>query len=267
MDSLNWFFAKHRIIAFLFGALSYGVIFSLIFISFGAPDWLLIIYNMIAFLMSLCMQDAAIIKINKKVIKIRNDGCDPYSLLDACERLLSYKIAENTRLTVSMNKGVALTDIGKHAEAAALLENLNIHKSASTPYVTKMVYYNNLATVYYRLGELEKAEAAKESFGKLLADFKIKKTKPTFELLYSTLNAEQFYASGNYQKALDTALALTHDTNCGKVSHALLLAKIYLSLGNHEDAKKNLIFVIQNGNRLYATAVARELMAQTEKEA
>ena len=267
MNSLNYFFAKHGFLSFLLVELIYGGFFTLIFIYLGAPLWLIIFYNLIFLLVAWASQNAAIGRILKPAVNAINNGCDPYPMIDCCEKLLSYKTDKNIRLNLVLYLSTALTSTGKIQEALKTVEDINIDASPAFTYDQKVLYYYYLSSFYYQLGFLDKGDFSKEKFEKLASGLKNQKKREFTENISCALNARACYAYEDYEKALEWRLKFSAIHQRHEVEMAFFEAETRLKLGDADNAKKNLIFVIQNGNRLAHVNMARELMAQTEKGA
>ena len=186
--------------------------------------------------------------------------CDPYPLLSETEKILSYDLSEANRQLALMNKSMALSGAGRNGEAYDILASLNIDKLAGTPYVTKIVYYNNIMDFTTRLSRFDEAERAYEKMMQLYGDMKDSKQKKALEGTVACAHYMAMYRRGEYMKAIELINAIEPTSPSMKVDNALFYAKCCIALGDVERARETLNFVCENGNRLCFVDEAREIL-------
>ena len=262
MNAISYFFAKHRVFAFLFSFFAYGVIFGVgvLYYTFNAPIWLMVLYELLVLLISFNFQSGAITKLNQNISVEYKNSCDPYVLLDFCEKVLSYKISPMVRQSLLITKSTALYQLGMFGESKEILDAVNIDRYAGIGYLVKMAYYNNLFAVCQKLGETERAEFYKEKFFKMHADLNGKKEKEKMDYLKRSIEVKWLMIGERYDEALKLADGLSEKTLLDKVFKKNTLGKIYMKLGDTEAARREFSFVAQNGNRLYIASEAKEMI-------
>jgi tetratricopeptide (TPR) repeat protein len=200
----------------------------------------------------------------KKMQDEFNEKCNPEPFLHIIEELLSYKISEGERTNLLIDYCAPLCDMGEFQKAYDILTGINIDKKAGTPSVVKAVYYNNLAYACYMLGDNASADIWCEKMLQIYRDMPQNKFKKMLDDTSLISSAEKSYRNGDYSGAmiLINQAELKHTRI--KVNAALLRAQIYLKAENIENAKKELDYVISNGNKCYDVVRAKEILSEIE---
>ena len=193
-----------------------------------------------------------------------NEKCNPEPFLHIIEELLSYKISEVERTELLINYSAVLGDMGEFQKAYEILSGINIDKKAGTPNFNKAIYYNNLAYCCYLLGDNAAADIWCEKMLQIYRDIPQGKIKKMITDAVLISSAEKSYRNGDYSGAmlLVNQAELKHTRI--KVNAALLRAQIYLKAENIENTKKELDYVISNGNKCYDVVRAKKILSEIE---
>ena len=192
--------------------------------------------------------------VNSAIIEL-NNKCDPYPLIEVCERRLE---GEKGNMTLKINLACGYYNAGEFEKSLAINNELaDIIESFSA--VLRTVYYNNFSLLSLETGDttkalelLERAEEAHKTLGK---------RGKRFNSMLCASRAEILVRQGNY----DEAEKLLEGTNINEkitqnmVFASLLRARIYASRGDTQKASEMLQYVMHNGNALFCAKTAYEL--------
>ena len=164
---------------------------------------------------------------------------------------------------ISINHACALRNIGRYLQSFEILKSID-PSHVSKPPANKFVYYNNLADTCYLIGEIEEAieshKKAKEAYSSL--PDKAKVSLP--DNVFVNLDAQKEFSRGNYQAVLDILAPANEKKLVHKIDNAVLRAKAHVALGHFDDARRELSFVIESGNKLYAVIEAKRILNEIE---
>ena len=232
-------------------------------------DWHLlpvIILDLFLWFMTLCYVSSASNMLIKKPMKELSDNCDPYPFLKETEAILEYDKANKvTDPAHIINYCAALSETGEYQKAIDILNTVNIDKYALLN--LKAVYYHNLSSAYH---ELEKYEVADIFFNRALqvySDMRNDKIKRSLDNNMIALKADHYFRLGEYQKTLDILDLPAASTKIQNVSRAFSCALAYIKLNDLDNAKAKLLFVVENGNKLYVAAQAKRLLDELNSKA
>lgn len=185
--------------------------------------------------------------------------CDPYPMVEEARLQLRYPGPKNMTLVRQCNFALALQYAGEYEEALEILTQMPIHKTFGIHAQFKTVYYNNLMALYVERNQLDKAV---EAYDQMLHHYgKIKISKQRAALQHS-LDAKKtlfHFCRQEYAMALSTPFPEPKNL-LEQVLKAKIYARIYLAMGDLEQAKEKLEFIVQHGNRLYVVTEAKALL-------
>ena len=193
------------------------------------------------------------------------DSNDPYPLLEVCEFLQSCKLGNQIKTIALVNYSAMLRNIGRYYQAQEILTSID-PKKLPNPKVNKFVYYNNLADICFLLGELDEGSSWYEKTKEAYAEIPLKIRNNLRSNFFASLESQQAYCQKNYQKVLDELSKADETKLVHKIDNSILRAKAYVALGRTDEAKRELNFVIENGNKLYAVTEAKKLLKELENE-
>lgn len=199
-------------------------------------------------------------KLTIKTIKKLDDECDPYPMLLETESQLSYVKNANRRQLCIINRATALSCMGRYSEAYGQLCAIDIDELPGTTPDTKAIYYANLSSHALGVGEFQQSVSYHAKASQMTSLLKNPKVK---DILFSSLratSAEQAIESGEYQTALELVRSIEVKAKRQSVNNAFLYAKIALAQGDKENARANLLYVINNGNKLGCVVEAKKLL-------
>ncbi len=185
-------------------------------------------------------------------------SCDCMPLYKRNEQFLKEKNPPNVKQNHIINYALCLHQMGKFNDALNLLLSITVTERSLIN--LKLIYYNNLSKVYGCLKNKDEAEKY-YSISKDIYDNSLNnKLKNKYKILFTLSESEHFYRIGQYEKALSVIKSVEPSNLYEKVSKSYLLARISLKLNDIETAKKELDFVIKNGNTLYVVNEAKEIL-------
>ncbi len=262
MKGLDRWMAKHRRLAkLLFGTLLVGC-YSLLLV-LGVPLWLVILIDLFVLLVNSVHIDGSLTRLQKKPLHILNNDCDPYPFLQETTEQLTYKTTGVMEQTIKINHAAALREVGRYQDALELLNSINIDRYAATIPVTRFVYYNNLTDVLTLLGNYPEAEVWYQKAVQIYQDLPDSKLKQSLRPVVEAMAEDAWFRRGEYEKAIECSKARYPKEPCNQINQAMLIARCYIALGQLEEARKPLEFVVAKGNRLHAVAQARAMLNNT----
>ena len=200
---------------------------------------------------------------NHRVLYMHN-FCDPYPLVQECDDQLSYVKNKGNRQMLTINRAAALIALDYNADALASLEALNIDEPYCLP-LWRYCYYHNLASAALACGEREKALVYRQKADQTAATITKKKEKDvvqrsTYDWLTELCLQDGDYAGAAHHLSYQTAAENPYQS----VHRAFSIARIEMGCGNLANARLQLEFVMQYGNRLAMVAKAAALLAQMD---
>ena len=263
MTKLAKFTLKHKKLLFFTPTIAFGAVWG--FLSglgyLTIPIWIEIII-LVAFAISITLltHTLPIVYLTKKPQSELFDNCDPEPYFNITKELLTYNLSYTDHLATLLDYCVTLRDMGGIQEAYDMLSVINIDKKASTPNVFKAIYYNNLADVCWLLGDNAAADIWCEKMLRIYQDMPQSKFRKHLDSAALISSAERSYRNEDYSMAMLTLNQAELKNTRAKVSAALLRAQIYIKAGNVENARKELDYVISNGNKCYDVTRAKEIL-------
>ena len=259
MKGLDRWMAKHRKLAkWLFGALLVGC-YSLLLV-LGVPLWAVILIDLLVLLVNSAYIDGSYLRLQKKPIQALDEGCDPYPLLQETTEQLTYGPGGFIEQCIKINQALAFREAGRYQDALDLLNSINIDRYATIVPVTRFVYYNNLTDILTLMGNYTEAEIWYQKAVQIYQDLPANKDKEKLRPVVEAMAAEAWFRRGEYEKTIECSNALYPPMPSSQINQAMLIARCYIALGQPEEARKPLEFVIARGNRLHAVAQARAIL-------
>lgn len=259
MKGLDRWMAKHRKLAkWLFGALLVGC-YSLLLV-LGISLWAVILIDLFVLLVNSVHIDGSYGRLQKKPIQDLVENRDPYPLLQETTEQLSYGITGVMEQIVRINHGLALREVGQYQDALELLNSINIDRYAGTVPYNRFVYYENLCDILTLTGNYPEAEVWYQKAVQIYQDMPENKLKQKLRPSVEAMAAEAWFRRGEYEKAIECANTQYPPEAINQINQAMLIARCYIALGQLEEARKPLEFVVAKGNRLHAVAQARAML-------
>ena len=262
MKGLDRWIAKHRKLAkWLFGALLVGC-YSLLLV-LGVPLWAVILIDLFVLLVNSAHIDKSYERLQKKSVQALEENCDPYPLLQETAEQMSYEPTGLMEQVIIINHALALREVGRYKDALELLNSINIDRYAGIFPNFRFVYYNNLTDVLTLLGNYPEAEVWYQKAVQIYQDMPENKLKQNLRPLVEAMAADAWFRRGEYEKTIECVNALYPSEAYNQINQAMLIARCYIALGQPEEARKPLEFVVAKGNRLHAVAQARAMLNNT----
>ena len=187
-------------------------------------------------------------------------GCDPYPLLEETEYMISKAKKGLPYFQVTINYSIALMATGQYKKALSVLQGLDFTKIPTLPHHNMFVYYNNLRTacaankqweqmgIYQSKAEASYACIKKQAFKKKLSD------------PISHYQISQYIQEKKYDEAEEALSAFIPKRGREAVMTAMTRTGIHIGRGETEQAKEQLRYIIENGNKLYVVTEARQIL-------
>lgn len=212
---------------------------------------------------SLLSGSASTLRLMNPTVKMLQDRCDPFPVLEETSYQLGYVKNRSDRTLLTINRAAGLANAGYYDQALEELEALDIHNPA-VPVAWRYAYYHNLASVAIDAGHKEKAEVYYQNALQQLTGLKGKQ-RETGNTQRTALSADICLMHGNYAQAYELLAPLTPGHLQGQVSRAYALAQIAMAQGQPEVARVHLDFVLTYGNRLHVVAKAQKLVEEIQR--
>lgn len=259
---IKWVY-KHKVAAFLVFNLLYIVLLLPLFLFVEASPSIYLSLGIAVLCASLFSVFSTGNIIITKTSKLLDEECDPYPLLEAVELQLKKVKSKCYEQLLLISKATALRATGQFDEVLSILSNINIDKYSTTLPVTKIVYYNNLMDIHIVKGNLLEANIWYSKTEQLISDTKMKDEHKQQLLVCFALNRASLLLLERRLDEMESVLSSISEplSNRMRIEKCMLFAKLYISQNRIEDAKPNLQFVIERGNKLYEVSEAKEILA------
>ena len=203
--------------------------------------------------------------LNPTILHMHN-SCDPYPLLQESDTQLSYVKSKRDRQPIIVNRAAALIALGHNEEALASLEALNIDEPYCLP-LWRYCYYNNIASVALACGQREKAMVYRQKADQTAATITKPKEKALVQMTTYDWLTELCLLDGDYQGAATyLSYQAPPENTYQQVNRAYLIGCVEKGFGNLANARFQLEFVVQYGNRLAVVARAADLLAEIDAQ-
>jgi predicted Zn-dependent protease len=187
-------------------------------------------------------------------------GCDPYPLLEETEYMISKAKKGLPYFQITINYSIALMATGQYEKALSVLQGLDFTKIPKLSHHNMFVYYNNLCAacaankqweqhaIYQSKAEASYACIKKQAFKKKFSD----------SMLLHQIS--QYIQEKKYDEAEEALSSFIAKRGRESIMMAMTLTEIHIGRGETEQAKEQLQFIIENGNKLYAVTEARQIL-------
>lgn len=264
MRKLTRWAATHQTLLFTGSFVVFTLIAVCLACVWSMPTWLGVSIIIPPLVIIVIWISAAPILVMQEPLKVLNEQCDPYPLLQEIHAILPHKLPAQTRLTILINYCVGLHNVGNYQLAFDTLSSVHIDKTASMPPINKVVYYNNLTSICYLLQKHDEAAICYAKTLQIYNDLPENKLKKNLESALLSLRAEHHFYAGEYTQALELLNSIQPTCLLQEVSLSCQYAGIYMALGETDPARQKLQFILEKGNKLYAVATAEELLKQLD---
>ena len=200
------------------------------------------------------------VKLLNPTVHHMHNYCDPYPLLQESDTQLAYVKNQRNRQQIIVNRAAALIALGQNADALATLEALNIDEPYCLP-LWRYCYYSNVASAALACGQREKAMVYRQKADQTAATITKPKEQALVRLTTNDWLAELCLLDGDYHGAATyLSYQAPPENTYQQVNRAYLIGCVEKGFGNLANARFQLEFVVQYGNRLAVVAKAQELL-------
>ena len=260
MRKYQRFVSRHPWVSPAFFTVAMAV-YACIFADIGlSPWWTLVLlpFLLISFLQNASASSA----LQQAAIKIMEDTCDPYPLLDETTIQLTYIKNTGLRAYLLLNHAAALIETGEPEKAYGVLSNLSQVDLGPLPQ-SLLVFYHNLAYAELAVtGDLSRVQVWYEQAVKMVDGIKKPEERVKATAMAQMLYGEWQIARGEYVAALEAVNSVPNNSLRRQVDKAWAYARIAYAQGDIATAIRNLEYVIGYGNRLYVVQQAHALLAE-----
>ena len=204
-------------------------------------------------------------RLRREAIALANQNCDPYPLLEEMRTQLHYSLPPMQMLMTEINYALALEHTGEYQQAYQRLNDINIQHPRISPNV-RLVYYSNRADLCFMMGKYEEVITCHEKAVQNLQNMKAGKSKETLRPIVESNDGMYHFCREEYDAALQALEQAKPRHLYDGVSNAWTAARIFLALGETENAREKLQFVVENGNQMYHVTEAKNLLAEIKRE-
>ena len=221
----------------------------------------------VAFLLLFIMPTLILLLINTRSYKYwmtfmttLEAGCDPYPLLEETEYMISKAKKGLPYFQVTLNYSTALMATGQYKKALSVLQGLDFTKIPTLPHHNMFVYYNNLRTACAANKQWEQMEIYQSKAEASYACIKKQAFKKKLSDPMSHYQISQYIQEKKYDEAEEALSAFIPKRGREAVMTAMTLTVIHIGRGETEQAKEQLRYIIENGNKLYVVTEARQML-------
>ncbi len=259
-EKLRYAIVKNKLGAWLIiSAIAIGFMTPVMILTeFSLTEFVVFDILMLAFSYFLVLPTYAWI-MNPPALKFNNE-CDPYPLLECCEKLSKYVNRGNEGMQVTVNYAAALVFTGDAERAYTVLKGFNVEANQGTVPTTRLIYYSNLVTACEYLEKGEEAEVWYEKAMQAYDCIKNRKQKQMFISTYLNLEGDHLFRQGEYALALNKYEGVFAENRYGEVIKAYNCAKVYAAMGDYVRARQHLNIVIGLGNKLAIVKEAEKIL-------
>ena len=256
--------ARHGTLIIVFATAPLAVILLICISQFGIPIWFALLFIFVMSVISSMFVNSCAKYLLLKAGKVLSEQCDPFALLKETEDQLSYSLSKKYNQILLIDHCVSLRYIGEYEKVFAQLKAINIDRYKKTSPVIKLIYYINLTDIHLCLNEIADAEMFQSKSLQLLQAIKNDKIKTIYLKTVNLNAAEILYFKQEYDGAADILSKVYCESLSTKVSKALLFAKIYIAQDKINEARSELQFVVENGNKMIDVQIARQLLSKIQ---
>lgn len=183
------------------------------------------------------------------------EDLDPEAFIEATEKQI--KITGKNKRSNSMLKTdliVGLMSMGKYEEALDILDEIDI-KYLQKWNGSLLIYYSNEMSLYYNIGEVDKA---KEIYENKIKSYPIKILNESLTMNIILANKSFYEKEYSSCKELYNRVLQNNKSKRLKIEVYYILANIAEQEGDIEQAIKKYKIVAEKGNKLYSANLASE---------
>ncbi len=191
----------------------------------------------------------------RKRYKLLEEDLDPEAFIEATKKQLKI-VGKNKRSKTILNADliVGLLSLRKNEETLDILNETNVN------YLSKwngsqLIYYGNEMSLYYNMGEADKA---KEIYEAKIRNYPIKLLNESLNMDLILANKSLHEKEYNTSKELYNKVLQNNKSKRVKVEIYYTFAHIAEEEGNIEEAIKKYKIVADKGNKLYSAYLAKE---------
>ena len=221
----------------------------------------------IAFLLLFIMPTLILLAINMRSHKYwmqfmsaLEAGCDPYPLLEETEYMISKAKKGIPYFQVTLNYSIALMATGQYEKALSVLKDLDFNKIPTLPHHNMFVYYNNLCTACASNKQWEQMEIYRSKAEASYACIKKQAFKKKISESMSFYQIFPLIQEKKYDEAEKALSSFIPKRGRESIMMAMTLTEIHIGRGETEQAKEQLHYIIENGNKLYVVTEARQIL-------
>jgi len=262
MKRLDYFAARHKVLAFIGITAFLCCVYTVFFGFIKMPVWLIIVFDIAFVIITLVYVIFSASLILQKAIKKLDDECDPYPLYEATSELLTYKNSAIIKRIILINYALALRACGEYEKNLDILKSLDAEKVAELIPEHQVLYYNNLMDAH---GKLEQYAEAQNVYSKMMSIYQNiteEKILKTLESVIQSAEIFHIYCEKDYEKVILLLKDTGDSCKKNKMDSAMLYAKAAIAVGDVNIAKEKLQYVIKNGNKLYVVKEAQQILSK-----
>ena len=265
MEKLNRFVAKNAWFCYVSGCLC--AFFALLLLAewMGIPQILVFPGTLVvAFVLAVVVFSRAN-DLLKPTLRQLMQECDPYPMLEETREQLHYPGPRHFVIARKMNYALALQYTGQYDEAYEIISGIPIESLPASQAALKVTYYNNLMSFYMGKDCFAEAEAAYENMLRSYNAIKNNTQKAAMCPMVEGKKAALHFCRQEYELALALSESDQQDP-LTQVGYGFFRAKIYLAMGDMENAETELEYVVRHGNRLHYVTEAKALLKKINTE-
>jgi len=259
MNRFTHWMATHSLLAKIIFSVFLCTVYTglLVFLKVGYGG--IVIFDLILILATICYVDSCSVKLLNAAIRVLNEQCDPYPLLQESKRQLASAKTGMLKQQLLINYYAAKVSLGEYQAVYEGLSAIHVDKYPGFSPSAKFVYYNNLSSVCDDLKLTDQAEIWYQKSLQLYQDLKSSKQKEQLRESMEEAKIQSLIRKQEYIQALQLLNTFSASTLYKKVHASFSASQIYLAQGMPEKAREHLQYVITHGNKLHVVTLAKEL--------
>lgn len=267
IDRANHWIATHEIIATILFSIICCALYSLLFRDqFKSPLFIILGDVFVIYLVWRFVSYRKYAIINKAFDALDRE-CDPYPLIEETTLLLRSLAhsKDNTQMFI-MYQHNALSHAGEYDRAYAVLNTMQPEKM-SKKFTESMVIMKHcyMHSICDKMGRYDEADSWYEKLEDAYSAAKDPLTATRVGRTVENARLLKMCRTGEFEEALEMMNESKADTNISKVLREMRFARIYMGMGETEQARESLEYVIENGGKLYYVERAKKLLASLDK--
>ena len=202
----------------------------------------------------------------KEPLAVLLNQCDPYPWLEEVQRQRNYPGNYNLKFQRCVYEAMALRETGEYEQAYDLLRPLQ-KTALSKAHPTSQTMY--CAEIYYLASKLGKMSELEDWHTKVVDAYEkleLISHRKQLALSMAAHMVRYYMVRQEYDAFIQELEAIPVRTLREQVVYAMNMACYYVAVDELENAKKELDFVIANGNKLYIVTEAKVLLEKINAE-